>query len=165
VSGDAVGERRFSARCMGRKMPAPGTEVLKYCTLLGGSALWSQVVSHRLGDKGQALPIDITIILPSGREFSPQLYTHKLPVLASHAADELDSSIHIARDVDRVAHLQVAHVHLASRRCSGMWIPRQCPRTPFSIDRGAGAETRLLFRRVDVAVGWALQTLARRLGC
>ena len=32
-SMEAPGEKRFSARCNGRKMPAPRMVVLKYCTL------------------------------------------------------------------------------------------------------------------------------------
>lgn len=71
-----VGEYDLAARCEGRKMPAPGTDVVKYRILY--------VVSNHetRSNENMFVPIDIAVILSSVGVFRAQFYTSKHALLA-----------------------------------------------------------------------------------
>ena len=142
-SRDAAGEVRFSARWMGKKIPAPGIVVAKYCTLHDGGAYQPCLVHARLTAPCNS-PFHVSIVLSLGRKLRIQLHAHKPARLASHAAHKLHNPIHIPRDIHQVAHLQINTVHLPARRA---WIRHSRLSTVqrlvagFSIHCRAGAET------------------------
>ena len=96
---------RFSARWTGRKMPAPGMVVLKYFVL---QCLRSVSCACLPFCVPKNIPFDITVILPLCRKLPIQLDTDETSRLSPHTANEAHCSIHLSRDIDHVADLQVA---------------------------------------------------------
>lgn len=154
-SKETAGEAppRFSARWTGRKMPAPATVVLKYCTLASVLALTLRHVS--VSDT----PVDVAIILPARRKTPVQLDADESTVLAAHAAHELDHAVHVARHVDRVADLEIA-LHAGARGCFGIVaLSGQCAVAGFPCR--ARAEVGGDGRSADATLSRCLQRHAR----
>ena len=125
-----VGEPRFVARCMGRKIPEVGAEVVKYC------ALW-YCQAMRPYCRTVNLPLKVASVLPSIGERFAQLYAGKDAWLVANAADVLDDTVHTAGHIDAVTHVDAAAVgaHLAVR--SG-GVPYEGVQGGFPRNSGAG---------------------------
>jgi hypothetical protein len=108
-----VDEERFVARCMGRKMPDPGTEVVKYRMLQNNQPGTCIIVRH------MHIPINIAIVLPTHCVFSAQFDAAKDTLFAPDASDKLDNTMHATRHVDSVAHLNLLAVAAHSVRRGG----------------------------------------------
>jgi len=96
------GDPRRMALLIGRKMPAPGIDVVKYEILHGPLAN-----PLRAQCRSPVLPIHISAVLPSARELLAQLDASKHAILALHAAYVLDHAVHGARDVDQIPDLEI----------------------------------------------------------
>jgi hypothetical protein len=109
-----IAEERFCARWTGRKMPEPGTDVLKYCLLLA-------VSTRHTASALQHPPVHLAVVLPARRVLLAQLHAREDALLVRHSADKLDNAVHAAGHVDLVAHADVLSVcaHSAcGRRCA-----------------------------------------------
>lgn len=60
-------------------------------------------------------PIYIAVILPSGGELSVQLHSHECTIFTTHTANELDSAVHIAWNIDCIANFQLSTIHPSGR--------------------------------------------------
>jgi hypothetical protein len=107
---DESAEARFCARCIGRKMPEPGTEVRKYCVL------------HRNQYRrnacyiAESVPVNSAVILAPRRILSAQLHAGEDTLLATDASHELDDTVHAAGHIHQIADADVPSVCAHSRR-------------------------------------------------
>jgi hypothetical protein len=99
-----VDEERFVARCIGRKMPDPGTEVVKYRMLQNNQPGTCVGVRH------MRVPVHIAVVLPAHCVFSAQFDAAKDTLFAPNASDELDNTMHAAGHIHGVAHLNLLAV-------------------------------------------------------
>lgn len=150
-----VGELRFDARCTGKKMPAPGTDVVKYCSLYDHQP-WTQVA------KDSSVPLEITIVLPLFSKRLAQLYASEDTWFVADTADVLHNTVHAAGNVDNVAYIEGTAVKAHPAVWSG-GVSHERVERGFACDSGAGGHGEIWLRSGVAEGGSRLVEPARSL--